>query len=123
MNNKKTNLFTVVRVDSHVTKKNGRSKTMWQQEFILTTCKTKGEAEAEFRADLAMLRDTVYENKKLCQSVKHRRLWDPEFKFGHRWHIVESGPVVLSPWDEESDGLLKINPGAKKYDVRRPAAE
>lgn len=122
MKSKKTKLYTVVRVDSHAAKKNGRN-TVLLQEFILTTCKTLGDAKMEFLADLAVLRDTVYGNKKLCQSIKHRRLWDPEFKFGHRWHIVESGPVVLSPWDEDSDGLLKINPGAKRYDVRRPAAE
>lgn len=122
MKSKKTKLYTVVRVDSYADKKNGRN-TVMLQEFIITTCKTKFEAEAEFLADLAILRDTVYENKKLCQSVKHRRLWDPEFKFGHRWHIIESGPVVLSPWDEDSDSLLKINPGAKRYAVRRPAAE
>ena len=96
MKSKKTKLYTVVRVDRHVTKKNGRN-TVLLQEFILTTCKTEFEAEAEFLADLTILRDTVYENKKLCQNVKHRRLWDPKFKFSHRWHIVESGPVVLSP--------------------------
>jgi len=123
MKSKKTNLFTVVRVDSVVGRNDRGRRTVHLENTVLGTYTTKSEATAAFRDDFEAMKMAVPGDQPLCQSLKHRRMWTADFELGFRWHIVESGPVRLSPWDEDYDspdkrGLLKINPGAKKYDVR-----
>jgi len=118
---KKIKLYTVVRVDSEIrrVKQGGR----WRNCEHVTSCvcetfKSKAEAEREFKFDLGYF-EFYYKGKgkSTWKNVRERRLWDREFKFGHRWYIVEAGPIRLSPWDEDyahpndpHPGLLKINP-------------